>query len=149
MKVILREDVPDIGTAGQTVEVKDGYGRNFLIPRNLAIPATKGNLNAIDEVTKQKDLRERKSRREAEVVKDKIEKLSLSAEVLVGEEDKVFGSVTVHDIVELMEKEGVTVPKQAVQLESPIKVLGVYTIPVKIEKDVTAELKLWVVKKSQ
>ncbi len=149
MKVILREDVPDIGTAGQTVEVKDGYGRNFLIPRNLAIPATKGNLNAIDEVTKQKDLRERKSRREAEVVKDKIEKLSLSAEVLVGEEDKVFGSVTVHDIVELMEKEGVTVPKQAVQLESPIKVLGVYTIPVKIEKDVIAELKLWVVKKSQ
>ena len=149
MKVILREDVPDIGTAGQTVEVKDGYGRNFLIPRNLAIPATKGNLNAIDEVTKQKDLRERKSRREAEVVKDKIEKLSLSAEVLVGEEDKVFGSVTVHDIAELMEKEGVTVPKNAVQLESPIKVLGVYTIPVKIEKDVTAELKLWVVKKSQ
>ena len=149
MKVILREDVPDIGTAGQTVEVKDGYGRNFLIPRNLAIPATKGNLNAIDEVTKQKDLRERKSRREAEVVKDKIEKLSLSAEVLVGEEDKVFGSVTVHDIVELMEKEGVTVPKNAVQLESPIKVLGVYTIPVKIEKDVAAELKLWVVKKSQ
>lgn len=149
MKVILREDVPDIGTAGQTVEVKDGYGRNFLIPRNLAIPATKGNLNAIGEVTKQKDLRERKSRREAEVVKDKIEKLSLSAEVLVGEEDKVFGSVTVRDIVELMEKEGVTVPKHAVQLESPIKVLGVYTIPVKIEKDVIAELKLWVVKKSQ
>ena len=148
MKVILREDVPDIGTAGQTVEVKDGYGRNFLIPRNLAIPATKGNLNAIDEVTKQKDLRERKSRREAEVVKDKIEKLSLSAEVLVGEEDKVFGSVTVRDIVELMEKEGVTVPKHAVQLESPIKVLGVYTIQVKIEKEVTAELKLWVVKKS-
>lgn len=148
MKVILREDVPDIGTAGQTVEVKDGYGRNFLIPRNLAIPATKGNLNAIDEVTKQKDLRERKSRREAEVVKDKIEKLSLSAEVLVGEEEKVFGSVTVRDIVELMEKEGVTVPKHAVQLESPIKVLGVYTIPVKIEKEVTAELKLWVVKKS-
>ena len=149
MKVILREDVPDIGTAGQTVEVKDGYGRNFLIPRNLAIPATRGNLDAIGEVTKQKDLRERKSRREAEVVKDKIEKLSLSAEVLVGEEDKVFGSVTVHDIVELMEKEGVTVPKHAVQLDSPIKVLGVYTIPVKIEKDVVAELKLWVVKKSQ
>ena len=134
MKVILREDVPDIGTAGQTVEVKDGYGRNFLIPRNLAIPATRGNLDAIGEVTKQKDLRERKSRREAEVVKDKIEKLSLSAEVLV---------------VELMEKEGVTVPKHAVQLDSPIKVLGVYTIPVKIEKDVVAELKLWVVKKSQ
>ena len=148
MKVILREDVPDIGQAGQTVEVKDGYGRNFLIPRNLAIPASKGNLRAIGEVTKQKDLRERKSRREAEVVKEKIEKLSLTAEVLVGEEEKVFGSVTVHDIVELLEKEGVTVPKHAVQLESPLKVLGVYTVPVKIEKEVSAELKLWVVKKS-
>ncbi len=148
MKVILREDVPDIGQAGQTVEVKDGYGRNFLIPRNLAIPASKGNLRAIGEVTKQKDLRERKSRREAEVIKEKIEKLSLTAEVLVGEEEKVFGSVTVHDVVGLLEKEGVTVPKHAVQLESPLKVLGVYTVPVKIEKEVSADLKLWVVKKS-
>jgi len=148
MKVILREDVADIGRAGQAVEVKDGYGRNYLIPRNLAIPASKGNLRAIGEVTKQKELRERKSRREAEVVKDKIEKLSLTAEVLVGEEEKVFGSVTVHDIVELLEKEGVTIPKNAIQLEAPIKVLGVYTVPIKIEKEVTADLKLWVVKKS-
>jgi len=148
MKVILREDVPDIGRAGQTVEVKNGYGRNYLIPRNLAIAATKGNLQAIDEVTKQKELRERKLRREAEVVKDKIEKLSLTAEVQVGDEEKVFGSVTVHDILKLLEAEGVTVPKNAVQLEAPIKVLGVYTVPIKIEKDVTAELKLWVVKKS-
>jgi len=148
MKVILREDVPDIGQAGEAVEVKDGYGRNYLIPRNLAIPATKANLKAIDEVTKQKELRDRKHRREAEKVKDKIEKLSLSAEVLVGEEDKVFGSVGVHDILEMMEKEGVTVPKNAVLLESPIKVLGVYTVPIKVDKALTADLKLWVVKKS-
>ncbi|MCK4301744.1 MAG: 50S ribosomal protein L9 [candidate division Zixibacteria bacterium] len=148
MKVILREDVPDVGLAGQTVEVKTGYGRNYLFPRNLAIPATKANLKAIDEVTRQKETRERKARREAEVVKDRIEKLSLSAEVLVGEEDKVFGSVTVHDIVDLLSGEGVTVPKGAVQLDGPIKVLGVYTIPIKIDKDVTADLKLWVVKKS-
>ncbi len=148
MKVILREDVPDIGLAGQTVEVKAGYGRNYLFPRNLAIPATKANLKAIDEVTRQKETRERKARREAEVVKERIEKLSLSAEVLVGEEDKVFGSVTVHDIVGLLADEGVAVAKGAVQLESPIKVLGVYTIPIKIDKDVTADLKLWVVKKS-
>ena len=148
MKVILREDVPEVGQAGQIVEVKDGYGRNYLIPRNLAIAASKANLRAIDEVTKQKDIRQRKLRREAEVIKDKIEKLSLSSEVLVGEEEKVFGSVSVHDIVELLAQEGVTVPKNAIQLESPIKVLGVYTIPIKIEKDVTADLKLWVVKKS-
>ena len=148
MKVILREDVPDIGQAGQTVEVKDGYGRNYLIPRNLAIVASKGNLRSIGEVHKQKDLRERKLRREAEVVKEKIEKLELSAEVLVGEEDKVFGSVTVHDIIDLLAAEGVTVPKHTIRLDEPIKVLGVYTVPIKIEKDVTADLKLWVVKKS-
>ena len=148
MKVILREDVPDIGQAGQTVEVKAGYGRNFLIPRNLAIPATKANLKAIDEVRKQKTIREKKARRQAEVVKDRIEKLSVSASVLIGEEDRVFGSVTAYDIVELLEQEGVTVDKRAVQLDDPIKALGVYTVPIKVEKDVIANLKVWVVKKS-
>ncbi len=148
MKVILREDVAELGEAGQVVEVKSGYGRNYLIPRNLAIPATKANLRAIDEVTKQKDLRERKLRREAEIVKEKIEKLSVSTEVLVGEEDKLFGSVTSADIAKLLEEEGVIIDKRAIVLDEPIKVLGVYTVSVKVEKDVTADLKLWVVKKS-
>ncbi len=148
MKVIMREDVTDVGKAGQTVEVKDGFGRNYLFPRNLAIPATKANLKSIGEVAKQKDIRDRKLRREAEVVKDRIEKLSLSMEVLVGEDEKLFGSVTSADIAEMLEKEGVTVDKRAIELESPIKVLGVYTVPVKIARDVAANLKLWVIKKS-
>ena len=148
MKVILREDVEDVGTAGQTVEVKDGYGRNFLIPRNLAIPATQANLKSIGEIDKQKQFRIRKRRKAAEVVKDRIEKLSLQMEVQVGEEDKMFGSVTNHDIMHLLEKEGVTIDKRAVEMDEPIKALGVYTVPVKIEKEVTAHLKLWVVKKS-
>ncbi|MEW5993326.1 MAG: 50S ribosomal protein L9 [Candidatus Zixiibacteriota bacterium] len=148
MKVILREDVPDIGQAGQTVDVKAGYGRNYLIPRNLAIPATKANLRAIDEVRKQKDLREKKRRREADIIKDKIEKLELSVEVRVGEEDKLYGSVTNADISELLEKEGIQIDKRAIELETPIKVLGVYTVPIKIEKDVTAQLRLWVIKKT-
>ena len=148
MKVILREDVADLGDAGQVIEVKSGYGRNYLIPRNLAIPATRANLKAIDEVTKQKDQRDRKDRREAEIVKERIEKLSLSVEVLVGEEDKLFGSVTTADIAELLEKDGVLVDKRSIVLDEPIKSLGVYTIPLKVAKDVTANLKLWVVKKS-
>ena len=148
MKVILREDVPRLGSAGQTVEVKAGYGRNFLIARNLAIPASKANVKAIDEISKQKNTRERKQRRQAEVVKDRIEKVSVSASVLVGEEDRVFGSVTSHDIVELLAAEGVTVDKRAIQLEEPIKSLGVYTVPIKIDKEVTANLKVWVIKKS-
>lgn len=148
MKVILREDVPDVGRAGQTVEVKSGYGRNYLFPRNLAIPATRANLKAVGEIAKQKDVADRKRRREAEVIKERIEKLELSTEVLVGEDEKLFGSVTSADIAEMLEKQNVIVDKRAIELESPIKALGVYTVPVKIDKDVTANLKLWVVKKS-
>jgi large subunit ribosomal protein L9 len=148
MKVILREDLAGIGEAGETVEVKDGYGRNYLFPRKLAIPATKGNLRSIDEVKRQKELRDRKRRREAEKIKERIEKLSLNKEVKVGEEDKLYGSVTSGDIAELLAAEGVTVDKRSIELESPIKALGVYTVPVKIEKDVIADLKLWVVKET-
>lgn len=148
MKVILRQDVAEVGQAGETVEVKAGYGRNFLIPRNLAIPATKANLRSIDEIRKQKDIRDKKARREADVIKDRIEKLSLTYEAQVGEEDKLYGSVTNADIAALMAAEGVTVDKRVIHLESPIKVLGVYSVPVKIAKDVSANLKLFVVKKS-
>jgi len=148
MKVILREDIPELGKAGQTIEVKSGYGRNYLLPRNLAIPASKANLKAIGEIEKQKTIREKKARRQADVVKDKIEQISVSAEVLVGEEDRVFGSVTANEIAKLMEAEGVTIDKRAVQLDEPIKALGVYTVPIKVDREVTASLKVWVVKKA-
>jgi large subunit ribosomal protein L9 len=148
MKVILRQDVPEFGSAGQTIEVKSGYGRNYLIPRNLAIPATKASVKAVDEIEKQKQIRQRKSRRAADIVKERIEKVSVSASVLVGEEDRVFGSVTANDIAGLLDAEGIKVDKRAIQLEEPIKALGVYTVPVKVDKDVTADLKVWVVKKS-
>ena len=148
MKVILREDIPELGEAGKTIEVKAGYGRNYLIPRNLAIPATKANLAAIDEVQKQKAIRDKKRLREADKIKSAIEKISVSASVKVGEEDKLFGSVTTADIAKLMAAEGITVDKRSIMLDEPIKSLGVYTVPVKIEKDVTADVKVWVIKES-
>lgn len=138
----------NLGKCGEIVEVADGYGRNFLIARNLAIPATRGNVKAIDEVRKQKDMRDRKNMKEAERVKARIEKASIMAEVNVGEEDKVFGSVTAAMISELLSKEGITVDRRNIILEEPIKSLGVFTVPVKIASDVVASLKLWVVKKS-
>ncbi|MEW5797176.1 MAG: 50S ribosomal protein L9 [Candidatus Zixiibacteriota bacterium] len=147
MKVILREDVPDVGRSGQTVEVKAGFGRNYLIPRNLAIPASKANLRAIGEIAKQTAVRDRKRKRTAEILRDKIEKIELSAEVLVGEEDKLYGSVTSQDIVNMLQEQGITVEKRTVQLDEPIKALGVYTVPIRIGKDVTANCKVWVVKK--
>jgi len=148
MKVILRQDIDQLGKVGETVDVKTGYGRNYLIPRNLAIPATRGNLRAIDEIKAQNDIRLKKKRSEAEKVKDKLEKLSLTIEVLVGEEDKIFGSVTSQNVAELIEKEGFRLPKKNVNLEEPIKSLGVYTVPVKVDADIIANVKLWVIRKA-
>jgi large subunit ribosomal protein L9 len=148
MKVILRQDIRDLGKAGQTIEVKSGYGRNYLIPRNIAIAATRANLRAIDEIERQNEFRKRKQLREAEQLKLKLEKLSLTSEVLVGEEDKIFGSVTSQNIVDLLAGEGVKTDKRSILLEEPIKSLGVYTVPVKIEKDVIANIKLWVIRKA-
>jgi len=147
MRVILRQDIRDLGKAGQTIDVKAGYARNFLIARNLAIPATKANLRAIGEIDRQNRIRERKLKRQAEQLKDRMEKLSLTSEVLVGEEDKIFGSVTAQNVVELLNSQGLEVEKRNVLLEEPIKSLGVYTVPVKIDKDVTAHVKLWVIRK--
>lgn len=149
MKVILRDDIEGRGKTGETIEVKAGYGRNFLIPRNLAIPASKGNLRAIGEVRKQKDIRDKKLRRESEIIKDRIENLSLTAEVEVGEDEKLFGSITAQNVADLLAKEGITVDRRKIDLADNIKSLGVYTVPVKIEAEVIANLKVWVVKKTE
>lgn len=149
MKIILKEDLEKIGKAGEVVEVKDGYARNYLVPRNLAVPADKGNLASIEKILKEKDFRENKKKREALAVKDKIEGISCTSEVLVGEEDKVFGSVTSIEIARLLKDKGFFIDKRNISLEEPIKALGVYSIPVKLHPEVTASLKLWVVKKEE
>jgi len=148
MKVILRQDIVKLGKAGQAIEVKTGYGRNYLIARNLAVAATKGNLRAIDEIKAQNDLREKKKRTESLKFKEQIEKLSITCEVLVGEEDKVFGSVTSQHIVDLIDAQGYKIDKRNVMLDDSIKSLGVYTVPIKIDKDISANVKLWVIRKA-
>jgi large subunit ribosomal protein L9 len=148
MKVILTEDIAKLGNCGETIEVKSGYARNYLMPRNLAIPASKGNLRAIDNVKKQKELRDKKRLRGAEKVRDDLEKLTLTAELVTDEDGKVFGSVTPHTIADLIEKADHHVERRSIQLDEPIKALGVYTIKIKIDKDVSANVKLFVEKKS-
>ncbi len=148
MKIILKDDLEKLGKCGEVVEVKDGYGRNFLIARNLAIPATKGNLKAIREVTKQKGMRDLKKKRQEERLKIQLEKISCTAEVRVGEEDKVFGSVTAQDISELLKEKGFEIDRHKILLETPIKALGVYTVPIKVSSDLVANLKVWVMKKT-
>ena len=149
MKVILKDDVEKLGRCGDVVEVKDGYGRNFLFPRNLAVPASRGDLKSIEEIKKQKEIKDLKKKRQEERQKIQLEKISCTAEVLVGEEDRVFGSVTSQSIAELLKEKGFEIDRHKIMLEAPIKALGVYTVPVKISADVIASLKVWVVKKQQ
>lgn len=149
MKVILKDDIEKLGKCGQVVEVKDGHGRNYLFPRNLAVPATKGNLKSIGEIKKQKGTKDLKRKRQEERLKIQLEKISCTAEVMVGEEDRVFGSVTSQTIAELLKEKEFDIDRHKIMLETPIKALGVYTVPVKISGDVVASLKVWVVKKQQ
>jgi large subunit ribosomal protein L9 len=149
MKIILKEDLEDLGKCGEVIQVKDGYARNYLFPKNLAIPATKGNLRSINEVTRQKKIRDDKKVKGDEKLKADLEKISITAEVRVGEEDRIFGSVTSQDIAGLLKEKGFEVDKRKIELDEPIKALGVYTIPVKIHGELVANLKLWVVKKGE
>ncbi|PJA29869.1 MAG: 50S ribosomal protein L9 [candidate division Zixibacteria bacterium CG_4_9_14_3_um_filter_46_8] len=147
MKIILKDDVETLGKVGDIIVVKDGYARNFLIPKNLAIPATKGHLKSIDEIHRQKTIRDNKRKREVDKLKESLEKTSCTAEVLVGEEDRVFGSVTSYDIAEMLVKKGFKIDRHNILLDEPLRTLGVYAVPVRIDKDVNANLKVWVVKK--
>ncbi len=149
MKVILKDDLENLGSAGDVVEVADGFGRNYLLSKNLAVPATRGNLRSIGEIKKQKQLRDNKRKREAEKIKDKLEKLSLTAEVKTGEDDKVFGSVTAATIASLLTDQGFEIDRRRILLEEPLKALGVYTIDIKLASYVVAGVKLWVVKKEE
>jgi len=149
MKIILKEDLESLGKCGEVIQVKDGYARNYLFPKNLAIPATKGNLCSIEEITRQKKFRDEKKKKGEEKLKSDLEKISITAEVKVGEEDRVFGSVTSQDIALLLKEQGFEIDKRRIDLEEPIRALGVYTVPVKIHGDIVANLKIWVVKKGE
>jgi large subunit ribosomal protein L9 len=146
MKVILREDDKKLGKAGDVVVVKDGYARNYLFPRDLAVRADAGQMKRLEHERKILRDRAEKQNKEARLVADQIEKASCTISVQVGEEDKIFGAVTAMDIAEQLAKEGITLDKKDIHLEEPIKSLGVFTVPVKLGPEVEAGLKVWVVK---
>ena len=146
MKVILREDDRKLGKAGDVVEVKDGYAQNYLIPRNLAVKADAGHMKQLEHERKMLGDKKEKQNKQAKLMAEQIEKASCTISVQVGEEEKIFGSVTAIDIVETLAKEGVTIDKKDIHLEEPIKSLGVFTVPVKLASEVEANLKVWVVK---
>lgn len=146
MKVILREDVVNLGTAGNIVQVSDGYARNYLIPRNFAVPATGNNLKTFEHEKRVLESRRAKRKKEAEAMKAKLERISCSISKKVGDQDKLFGSVTTQDIEKAFNAEGFTIDKKDILLAEPIKALGVYTVPIRVFDDVVANTKVWVVR---
>jgi large subunit ribosomal protein L9 len=146
MDVILREDVEKLGHAGEVVTVKDGYARNFLLPRGLAYLATDGNRRRLDAEQRQRD---RRAAAEVSGARDEAARLgavSLSFTMKAGEGDKLFGSVTAGDIAEHLKAEGMLVDRRAIELDEPLKALGAYKVPIRRHADVKAEIRVWVVK---
>ena len=146
MDVILLKDMEKLGGQGTVVRVKPGFARNYLVPRGLAVLATPQQLKAAEADKRQRLQKAVRAEAEAQAVKRQLETRSLTLKLSVGEEDKPFGSVTLHDIVEALAHDGITVGKHTIHLEQPIKALGIYDVPVRLHPSVTATLKVWVVK---
>jgi large subunit ribosomal protein L9 len=146
MKVILRKNFDQLGKVGDIVNVKDGYGRNYLIPRQIAYQATKGNILALEEEKKQILKKEAKELEAAQKLSAEIEKVSVTIPVKVGEEDKIFGSVTNQMIADSLKEKGFDVDKRKIEITEPIKSLGIYSVAVKLHASVSATVKTWVVR---
>ncbi len=145
MQIILLENVPSLGKAGDLVKVSDGYGRNYLIPKKKGILATEKSLKMVEHQKRQVQQRVEKSRKDAEKIASQIDKLSCTFSKTVGESGKLFGSITSMDIENYLKENGIEVDRKKILLEEPIKNLGMFTVPIKLNSEVTAQLKVWVV----
>lgn len=146
MEIILRQAVEALGKPGDVVKVKSGYARNFLLPRGLAYEATPGNLKRIQQEKDRLEAAENERRGAAQTVADRLEQVSLTFSARVGDEGKLFGSVTSSDIAQQLEAQGFHVEKRQIDLHEPIKALGVYRIPIRLHADVHPEIRVWVIK---
>lgn len=146
MNVILLKDVEKLGIRGSVVKVKRGYARNYLVPSGFAVVETEQQRRALGETIRQGEQKHKRDVEKAEGVKKVIESKKWTLTLNVGTEDKTFGAVTANDVAELLEREGIAIEKHSVHLSEPIKSLGVHVVPVRVHSEVTASLKLSVVK---
>ena len=146
MEVILRQAIDNLGHPGDIVKVSSGYARNYLLPRGFAYEATEGNRKRISQEKSRLEAAENTRRESASELAKRIEEVSLSFSARVGEEGKLFGSITAADIAAQLEAQGVHVEKRMIDLHEPIKALGVYRVPVRLHADVKPEVKVWVIK---
>jgi large subunit ribosomal protein L9 len=145
MKIILLENVPSLGKAGDLVKVSDGYGRNYLIPQKKAMVATEKSVKVIEHQKRLVQQRIDKTKKDAEKLGRQIESLSCTFAKTVGESGKLFGSVTSMDVENYLKENGIEVDRKKIALEEPIKNLGMFTVPIKLHPEVTTHLKVWVV----
>ena len=146
MEVILRQAVDNLGKPGDIVDVKSGYARNYLIPRGVAYLATEGNKKRIAMEKARLEAAENERIRAAQEVATRLEQVSLTFSARVGEEEKLFGSVTAADIAQQLQSQGFTVEKRQVDLHEPIKTLGVFRVPIRLHAEVKPEIRVWVIK---
>lgn len=146
MKIILKENIDSLGEVGEIVEVKAGYARNFLIPKKMAVPATPAYFKQYEEERRLEKMQSEKDMRTAENLARQLEKVSVTAAVPVGEEDKIFGSVTSQNISELLKEQDFEIDRRKVLLDEPLRALGVYDVPIRLHSDVEVKIKVWVVK---
>ena len=147
MEVILRQTIENVGNPGDIVKVSNGYARNYLLPHGLAYQATPGNRKRIAAEKARLEAAENERRQSARTLADRLEQVSLTFSARVGEEEKLFGSVTTADIVQQLHAQGFPeIEKRQIDLHEPIKSLGVYKVPVRLHADVKPEIKVWVIK---
>lgn len=147
MKLILTQDVDKLGRAGDVVNVKEGYARNFLVPNNKAKAATPGNMKLLDALKKKEALEDARKTEEARALANRLANISLTISMEAGEEEKLFGSVTSDMISDRLKEEGIEIDKKDIIIEEPIKKLGVFQVSAKIHPEVKASLRIWIVKK--
>ncbi len=146
MKVILIENLKNLGKIGDIVDVKDGYARNFLFPKKLALPATEENIRSVKREIQEMQRKFEIEKLTVEELDRRLRELQLTIPKKCGEKDTIFGSVTVTDIWEALSKAGFEIDKKKIHLHEPIKKLGIYTVPIKLHPSVTSEIKIEVVK---
>jgi large subunit ribosomal protein L9 len=142
MKIILLDDVAKVGRRGEVRDVSDGYARNFLIPKKLALSASAGNLKNLEHIKQQTDAKAQRIKNDAHGLQQRIEALTYEERRQASEEGKLFGSVTSQDIADFLGRQGVKVERRRIQLDEPIKTLGETTVAVRLHADVTAQLRV-------
>ncbi|MEZ4321100.1 MAG: 50S ribosomal protein L9 [Myxococcota bacterium] len=146
MRVILKAEVPNLGDAGDIVKVAPGFGRNYLMPRGLAIPASEGSVRELEHQKRVAEAIRRKQLAGAQDIGKRLENSAVSIRREAGEDDKLFGSVTNRDIADALAAEGVEVDRRSIQLAEPIRNIGLFTVPIRLHREVTASVRVYVIR---